>query len=153
MVPSTTEDPSTSQAPARSTDKPPGQSAISAAANISSDEDEDDPSPAAMEYEDDESGNESFLSDSNDALHLLYDSVAGAKDSLGHLISEPFMRLPSRRVYPDYYEEIENPIALGKIKQRIKVCRIIIIITLFRHTPRITLKVVKLISKGVQTST
>ena len=30
---------------------------------------------------------------------------------------------------------------------------IIILITLFRHTPRITLKVVRLISKGVQTST
>ena len=94
---------------------------MTAAANISSDEDEDEPTPAPMEYEDEESGNESFLSDSNDVFYMLYDAVATAKDSLGHLICEPFMRLPSKRVYPDYYEEIEQPISLGKIRMKIKV--------------------------------
>ncbi len=61
------------------------QSAITAAANISSDEDEDDQPQPAMVYEDDESGNESFLSDSNDIYYMLYDAVATAKDSLGKL--------------------------------------------------------------------
>src|SRR5699024_9902254 len=29
--------------------------------------------------------------------------------------SEPFIRLPSRRAYPDYYEEIKCPISLAQI--------------------------------------
>ncbi|KAH9420477.1 Protein polybromo-1 [Dermatophagoides pteronyssinus] len=34
--------------------------------------------------------------------------------------SEPFFRLPSRRIYPDYYKEIKHPISLGQIGNRIK---------------------------------
>ena len=41
----------------------------------------------------------------------------------GLVLSEPFQTLPSRRLYPDYYDEIKNPIALRQIKRKMKVCR------------------------------
>ncbi|KAH8861046.1 Protein polybromo-1 [Schistosoma japonicum] len=38
----------------------------------------------------------------------------------GQPMSTPFFRLPSRRLYPDYYEEITNPLCLSSIKKKIK---------------------------------
>ncbi|KPM06091.1 polybromo-1-like protein [Sarcoptes scabiei] len=46
---------------------------------------------------------------------LLYNAVNDTPHS------EPFIRLPSRRFYPDYYKEIKHPISLAQIKSRIKV--------------------------------
>src|SRR5699024_5959569 len=46
---------------------------------------------------------------------LLYNAVKDTPHS------EPFMRLPSRRFYPDYYKEIKHPISLSQIGNRIKV--------------------------------
>ncbi|XP_053202116.1 uncharacterized protein LOC128387003 isoform X2 [Panonychus citri] len=31
------------------------------------------------------------------------------------------MRLPNRRFYPDYYQEIKHPMSLSKIKSKIKM--------------------------------
>lgn len=44
----------------------------------------------------------------------------------GRVLSEPFMKLPSRRELPDYYEIIKKPLDIKKIQQRIdegKVCK------------------------------
>nr|CAH8840900.1 unnamed protein product [Trichobilharzia regenti] len=46
--------------------------------------------------------------------------VLDATNSEGQLISTPFFRLPSRRLYPDYYDEITNPLCLSTIKKKIK---------------------------------
>ncbi|KTW30746.1 hypothetical protein T552_00458 [Pneumocystis carinii B80] len=50
----------------------------------------------------------------------LFKAVQEAKDSSGRLISENFMRLPSKRLYPDYYELIEKPIALETIREKLR---------------------------------
>lgn len=51
----------------------------------------------------------------------LYEYVRGFRIGAGAALSDPFMRLPSRRFYPDYYTEIKNPISLAKIRAKIKV--------------------------------
>lgn len=35
-------------------------------------------------------------------------------------LAEPFIQLPSRRELPDYYEVIERPMDLNRIKKKIK---------------------------------
>jgi len=37
----------------------------------------------------------------------------------GRVLSEPFMKLPSRRELPDYYEVIKKPIDIKRIRARI----------------------------------
>lgn len=37
----------------------------------------------------------------------------------GRLLSEPFMKLPSRRELPDYYEIIKKPLTINKLLQKI----------------------------------
>lgn len=51
----------------------------------------------------------------------LYEAVRSYVNASGVTISDPFMRLPNRRFYPDYYQEIEHPMSLSKIKSKIKV--------------------------------
>ncbi|XP_072385053.1 ATP-dependent helicase brm-like isoform X2 [Diabrotica undecimpunctata] len=41
-------------------------------------------------------------------------------DSDGRLLSEPFIRLPPKKDYPDYYEIIKKPIDMNKILNRIE---------------------------------
>ena len=48
-------------------------------------------------------------------MHVV--NTATAKD--GHLLSEWFELLPSRREYPDYYQIIQHPIDLKTIRQRV----------------------------------
>jgi chromatin structure-remodeling complex subunit RSC4 len=38
----------------------------------------------------------------------------------GRLLSTEFLRLPSKRQYADYFQQIQNPIALDEIKSRIE---------------------------------
>ena len=49
----------------------------------------------------------------------LYNEVVNYKNDLGFTISDPFLRLPNRRFYPTYYEEIKNPISLKTIRKKI----------------------------------
>ncbi|XP_070557674.1 protein polybromo-1-like isoform X3 [Ptychodera flava] len=97
-------------------------SAITAALQISSDEEEDIPYPfKTIEYEEgEESGTDSFLADVGDPLHVLFEAVVSFKNAMGQLVAEPFMRLPNSRAYPDYYEEIKHPMALSKIRTKLK---------------------------------
>ncbi|XP_071810078.1 protein polybromo-1-like isoform X3 [Asterias amurensis] len=98
-------------------------SAIKVAASLPSDEDDNSEATDAMQYEenDDESGAEGFQANSSDAKHVLFDTILNVKNSLSQLISEPFMRLPIRRLYPDYYEDIKQPMALCKIRNKLKM--------------------------------
>lgn len=41
-------------------------------------------------------------------------------DETGRVLSDPFMKLPSRQKLPDYYEIIKKPVDIKKILQRIE---------------------------------
>lgn len=51
-----------------------------------------------------------------DPILQLYQSVRGARSVQGQLLAEPFLQLPVRREYPDYYHQIKNPISLQQIR-------------------------------------
>ncbi|XP_076040518.1 protein polybromo isoform X4 [Oratosquilla oratoria] len=53
-------------------------------------------------------------------IKLLYNTVRDYRDSEGRQLSEVFMKLPSKSLYPDYYEVIKEPIDLEKILHRWK---------------------------------
>ncbi|XP_077514514.1 protein polybromo isoform X34 [Amblyomma americanum] len=50
--------------------------------------------------------------------HLL--EAVRSYQSQGYFLSEPFIKLPSKKHYPDYYREIKQPISLNKIAAKIK---------------------------------
>jgi hypothetical protein len=51
----------------------------------------------------------------------IWDAIATARDEeTGELHSTLFMSLPSKNVYPDYYELVKNPIALNPIRKKIE---------------------------------
>ena len=41
------------------------------------------------------------------------------KDEDGRVLSEPFMKLPTRKELPDYYEVIRRPVDISKIQAKI----------------------------------
>lgn len=51
-----------------------------------------------------------------DPVFQLYQAVRGARNTQGQLLAEPFLQLPSRKEYPDYYQQIKHPISLQKIR-------------------------------------
>lgn len=53
-------------------------------------------------------------------MKKVIDAVIKYTDQDGRVLSEPFMRLPSRRDLPDYYEVIKRPIDIKKIVTRIE---------------------------------
>jgi len=67
-----------------------------------------------------EDANDSGLEDEDDPLYKLYEFVRSYKNANDLRLSDPFMRLPNRRFYPDYYDEIKRPTALSKIKSKIR---------------------------------
>lgn len=80
--------------------------------------------PSSTDGDDNDEDDESFsadTADSPDPLHILFNFVLNFRNNLGQLLSEPFMRLPNSRIYPDYYREIKKPIALTKIRSKLKV--------------------------------
>lgn len=50
----------------------------------------------------------------------LLESVTSLTSNTGVALSEPFLRLPSKRFYPDYYKEIKNPISLTQIRRKVR---------------------------------
>lgn len=72
----------------------------------------------SVHYYEGESEAESFTSnmDMNNPVFQLYEAVRGARNGQGQQISEPFLQLPSRKDYPDYYQQISQPICLLQIK-------------------------------------
>lgn len=53
-------------------------------------------------------------------MKKVIETVIKYTDQDGRVLSEPFMRLPSRRDLPDYYEVIKRPIDIKKIVTRIE---------------------------------
>uniref|UniRef100_A0A672IS18 Protein polybromo-1 n=1 Tax=Salarias fasciatus TaxID=181472 RepID=A0A672IS18_SALFA len=76
----------------------------------------------SVHYDEGESEAESMTSnmDMSNPIFQLYEAVRGARNSQGQLISEPFLQLPSRKDYPDYYHQISQPICLQQIKNKMK---------------------------------
>ncbi|XP_078804069.1 protein polybromo-1 isoform X3 [Oryzias latipes] len=76
----------------------------------------------SVHYDEGESEAESMTSnmDMSNPIFQLYEAVRGARNSQGQLISEPFLQLPSRKDYPDYYHQISQPICLQQIKSKMK---------------------------------
>lgn len=61
----------------------------------------------------------SFMDQSN-PLYQLYDTVRSCRNNQGQLIAKPFYHLPSRKKYPDYYQQIKVPISLQQIRTKLK---------------------------------
>uniref|UniRef100_A0A671U069 Protein polybromo-1 n=1 Tax=Sparus aurata TaxID=8175 RepID=A0A671U069_SPAAU len=76
----------------------------------------------ALRTDEGESEAESMTSnmDMTNPIFQLYEAVRGARNSQGQLISEPFLQLPSRKDYPDYFHQINQPICLHQIKNKMK---------------------------------
>uniref|UniRef100_A0A3Q2DSR5 Protein polybromo-1 n=1 Tax=Cyprinodon variegatus TaxID=28743 RepID=A0A3Q2DSR5_CYPVA len=75
-----------------------------------------------VHYDEGESEAESMTSnmDMSNPIFQLYEAVRGARNNQGQLISEPFLQLPSRKDYPDYYQQITQPLCLHQIKNKMK---------------------------------
>ena len=52
-------------------------------------------------------------------MHL-YTTLLNHKNSEGFPIIGPFLKLPCKKTYPDYYETVKNPIDMELIDKRIK---------------------------------
>ncbi|KAJ8969543.1 hypothetical protein NQ314_001695 [Rhamnusium bicolor] len=65
-------------------------------------------------------GQSAFDSKLKKQMRKLMAIVTKYMDSDGRLLSEPFMKLPARKDYPDYYEIIKKPIDINKILNRIE---------------------------------
>ena len=74
--------------------------------------------PGSVRYDEGETEAECLSSsmDMSNPVFLLYEAVRGGRNSQGQLLSEPFLQLPSRREYPDYYQQIKQPISLQQIR-------------------------------------
>ena len=53
-------------------------------------------------------------------LKKILDIVLKYTDAEGRILSQPFMKLPTRKELPDYYDVIKKPIDIHKIFQRIR---------------------------------
>uniref|UniRef100_A0A452V7D8 Protein polybromo-1 n=1 Tax=Ursus maritimus TaxID=29073 RepID=A0A452V7D8_URSMA len=73
-------------------------------------------------YEEGESEAESITSfmDVSNPFYQLYDTVRSCRNNQGQLIAEPFFHLPSKKKYPDYYQQIKMPISLQQIRTKLK---------------------------------
>uniref|UniRef100_A0A672IFW4 Protein polybromo-1 n=1 Tax=Salarias fasciatus TaxID=181472 RepID=A0A672IFW4_SALFA len=86
-------------------------------------ESEDDPVlSGSVCYDEGESEAESQSSsmEMSNPIFRLYEAVRGARNNQGQVFSEPFQNLPSRREYPDYYQQIKQPICLQQIRTKMK---------------------------------
>lgn len=85
-------------------------------------ESEEDATLAAARYEEGESEAESITSfmDVSNPFYQLYDTVRSCRNNQGQLIAEPFFHLPSKKKYPDYYQQIKVPISLQQIRTKLK---------------------------------
>lgn len=57
--------------------------------------------------------------DADNPKWQLFEAVTSAGNGSGPPLCEPFWKLPSRRIYPDYYKEIKNPVSLEQIKRKL----------------------------------
>ncbi len=85
-------------------------------------EDDDDEEEADLNESNDNTANKRGRRKSNNhlmpTLWSLFDYMKEYRHS-NHTLIDPFIKLPSKRFYPDYYEEIKKPIALNGIKKKL----------------------------------
>lgn len=83
-------------------------------------------SPMESDEAESEESRDNFSSSSNHAVddenvfEELFCGVMNATSSDGRLLHSVFQLLPSRKLYPDYYQVIENPIDLKQIATKIQ---------------------------------
>ncbi|XP_036415277.1 protein polybromo-1 isoform X3 [Colossoma macropomum] len=97
-------------------------SSITMALQYGSESDEDGILTGSVHYDEGESEAESIHSnmDMSNPIFQMYEAVRGGRNSQGQLIAEPFFQLPSRKDYPDYYQQINQPISLQQIRDKMK---------------------------------
>ena len=54
------------------------------------------------------------------AIFQLLEVVIQYKDQDGRILSDPFMKLPTKKELPDYYEIIHRPVDIKKILGKIE---------------------------------
>ena len=83
-------------------------------------DDEDDEDDESEEEEEDEQPRRRVKSapDLLKTMWSVFDFVNGFRHQ-GQALIEPFLKLPSKRVYPDYYEDIKRPISVNCIKKKL----------------------------------
>ncbi|XP_011065297.1 PREDICTED: protein polybromo-1 isoform X2 [Acromyrmex echinatior] len=81
---------------------------------------------ASLRDEDDESDDEeeepAETEEADNPQWQLFQTIRTAPNNQGVRMSEYFWKLPSKRLYPDYYKTIKNPISLLQIRTKIKKC-------------------------------
>ncbi|XP_040889763.1 polybromo 1, like isoform X5 [Toxotes jaculatrix] len=97
-------------------------SGVSVALQYGSESEDDPVLSGSVCYDEGESEAESQSSsmEMSNPIFQLYEAVRGARNNQGQIFSEPFQHLPSRREYPDYYQQIKQPIALQQIRAKMK---------------------------------
>uniref|UniRef100_A0A8D3E6I9 Protein polybromo-1 n=1 Tax=Scophthalmus maximus TaxID=52904 RepID=A0A8D3E6I9_SCOMX len=97
-------------------------SGVSVALHYGSESEDDPVLSGSVCYDEGESEAESQSSsmEMSNPIFQLYEAVRGARNSQGQVFSEPFQHLPSRREYPDYYQQIKQPITLQQIRAKMK---------------------------------
>ena len=60
------------------------------------------------------------MSEDESPYWTLLNAVKTYRDDTGQTIYEPFVKLPSKRFYPDYYDEIDRPMSLSNVRKKIK---------------------------------
>uniref|UniRef100_A0A8C6V0R3 Protein polybromo-1 n=1 Tax=Neogobius melanostomus TaxID=47308 RepID=A0A8C6V0R3_9GOBI len=97
-------------------------SGVSTTLQYGSESEDDHGMSGSAGYDEGESEAESQSSsmDAVNPIFQLFEALRTARNSLGQLFSEPFQQLPSRREYPDYYQQIKQPISMSQIRQKIK---------------------------------
>ncbi|XP_078802847.1 polybromo 1, like isoform X2 [Oryzias latipes] len=86
-------------------------------------ESEDDPvlsGSVCYDEEESEAESQSSSMEISNPIFQLYEAVRGARNSQGQVFAEPFQQLPSRREYPDYFQQIKQPICLLQIRAKMK---------------------------------
>lgn len=59
-------------------------------------------------------------------MRKLMDIVIQYKDQDERVLSEPFMKLPTKKELPDYYEIIKRPVDISKILNKINDEKVIL---------------------------
>jgi protein polybromo-1 len=92
------------------------------AASMSSPMDSDEAEDESEESRDTftSSTSQHALDEDNNPYEDLFSSVMHATSVDGRLLHSPFQLLPSRKLYPSYYQVIENPIDLKQIAMKIQ---------------------------------
>ncbi|XP_065223085.1 protein polybromo-1 isoform X3 [Planococcus citri] len=80
---------------------------------------------AALKSEDEDSdleeeaGDDSIDEEPDNPRWQLYNAVRTSTNAQGVSLADPFLKLPSKRYYPNYYKEIKNPLSLLQIKKKL----------------------------------